>query len=108
MNLFIVGYGLSGSFGGINNYEVIKAKSLSNAETHAWELACEYYENYVGMYGLRDLDEIIEDEDCSEEDAEEIYSDEREDWLDYNAIIYTKEDEERLIGGGYSFTNKYK
>ena len=37
--LFIIGYGLSGGFGGIQNYEVIEAHNQDDADKQAWEKA---------------------------------------------------------------------
>lgn len=35
-NLFIVGYGLGGGFGGIRNYEVVNAPDLETANKEAY------------------------------------------------------------------------
>ncbi|NPV12912.1 MAG: hypothetical protein HPY57_14165 [Ignavibacteria bacterium] len=35
------------------------------------------------MHGLRTIDEIMEEDNLDYEDAEIIYNDERESWLDY-------------------------
>ena len=89
---YIIGYGLSGGFGGIRDYEVIEASSQEEADDYAYERACENYENYAGMYGLRDVGQIMEEDDIEdEEEAEEIYKEEMESWLDYEAFPYTKE-----------------
>jgi len=89
---YIIGYGLSGGFGGIRDYEVIEASSQEEADDYAYERSCEYYENYVGMYGLRDVGQIMEEDDIEdEEEAEEYYREEMESWLEYVAFPYTKE-----------------
>jgi len=73
--LYIIGYGLGGGFGGIRNYEVIQASTQEEADSFAYENACEYYEGYVGNYGLRDLGQIMEEEEIEDEDeAFEIYN----------------------------------
>lgn len=74
------------AFSGIGDlfeYYIQSVKSQENAEYLAWNLACEQYESYVGNNGIRDIDIIMEEEDCSYEDAEEIFKDERESWIDY-------------------------
>lgn len=105
-NLFIVGSGLGGGFGGQKKFEVIEANSLEDAEKWAWENACDEYESYAGMYGLRDLSQIMkEDEIENEDEANEVYEEERESWLCYSAIPYSKEYEKKVMYHHYS--NRY-
>jgi hypothetical protein len=100
--LYIIGYGLSGGFGGIRNYEVVEANSESEAEMMAWEAACDEYESYVGMYGLRTVEEIMEEDDIEDdEEAYETFNDERESWLDYNSQPYSKEYENEVKDNHY-------
>ena len=106
--LFIIGYGLSGGFGGIQNYEVIEAYSQDDADKQAWEMACETYESYVGMHGLRELSEIMEEDEIEDEDeAMEVYNEEREGWIDYSAEPFSEE-LERKYQDMYHYENKYK
>ena len=96
-NLFIIGSGLGGSFGGQRNFEVIEANSLEDAEEWAWENACDEYESYAGMYGLRDINQIIEEEEIEDEDeANEAYEEERGSWLVYSAKPFSKEYEDKI------------
>jgi hypothetical protein len=64
-------------------YSIELVNSEENAGYLAWDLACEQYESYVGSNGVRGIDQIMDEEDCSMEDAEEIFKDEREQWIDY-------------------------
>ena len=48
--------GLSGGFGGAIPLRLEKDISKDDAEKLAYQLAIEEYENYEGMYGLRDVD----------------------------------------------------
>ena len=106
--LFIIGYGLAGGFGGIQNYEVIEAYNQDDADKQAWEKACETYESYVGMHGLRELSEIMEEEEIEDEDeAMYIYNEEREGWLDYSAEPFSEELEKKL-SSLYHYENRYK
>ena len=105
-NLFIIGFGLSGGFGGIHDYEVIEATGEIDAENQAYEKACEYYESYVGLYGLRDISQIMEEDDVDEEAAEQIYCEEMEDWLDYISMPYTEENLESIEG--YNVYNPFE
>jgi hypothetical protein len=94
-------YGLGGGFGGAGEWEEIEAEDLDAAEQEAYYAACETYENYSGMYGLRSVEEILEElievegweADGLDEAAEETYNEERESWLDYEAREYVAEDE---------------
>jgi len=100
--LYIIGYGLGGGFGGARNFEVIQADSQDDADKWAWESACEEYENYSGMHGLRDVSQIMEEDNIEDEDeALEVYNEERESWLDYSAMPYSKEYEKKISGNHY-------
>jgi hypothetical protein len=99
--LWIIGFGLAGGFGGIRDYMVIEAESEDDAAEIAFEMACEHYEKYEGMYGLRTVDEIMEEDELDEEDAESVYSEERDNWLAYTAVAYSKEYEKKIQGNHY-------
>lgn len=103
---YIIGWGLSGGFGGANNYEVIKAISLEEADKEAYQRAIQEYEQYEGMHGLRSVDDIMEEDDVDYDEAEEIYNEEREGWLDYSAEPYSKELEKKVKD--YHYENRYK
>lgn len=65
------------------NYSIQLVKSSEDAANLAWDLACEQYESYIGSNGIRDVDTIMEEDECSYEDALEIFKDDREMWIDY-------------------------
>lgn len=105
--LFIIGYGLSGGFGGAITFEVIQVDTQEEADKWAWESACNDYERYAGSNGLRDLGEIMEEDGIDDEDvAWEVFCEEREGWLDYSAQPYSKEYEEEVRNHHYQ--NNYK
>lgn len=105
--LYIIGYGLGGGFGGMQTYEVVQCETLAQAEDAAYEAACEHYQMYEGMHGLRDVEQIMEEDEIEEEqDAWGIYEEERESWLEYSATKYSKEYEEEV--SGYNYHNPYK
>lgn len=107
MELFIIGYGLAGGFGGVRDFVVEQAKNEDDAYDIAFEYACEHYENYLGMYGLRDLGQIMEEDEIEDEDdAVEIFEQEREDWLAYIVYPYSKE-QEKICRNKGSFHNSY-
>ena len=76
-------YGLGGSFGGASEGEVEEFENEDKAEEYAFSCACEKYDNYAGYYGLRDIQQIMEQDEVDENEAEEIFNGERESWLDY-------------------------
>jgi len=105
--LFIIGYGLSGGFGGIRNFEVIQVENQEEAELWAWQIACEEYERYSGSNGLRSISDIMKEDGIeSDEEAEEVYNEERESWLDYFAVPYSKEHEKKF--SVHHYQNDYK
>jgi hypothetical protein len=75
---------------GDEDYKIVSARNLDEAITEAWVLACETFDGYAGMHGIREIEEIMEEERVSEKDAEMIYQDERESYLDYEAKSITK------------------
>jgi hypothetical protein len=82
---WFISYGLGGGFGGADNHEVIDADNQEQAEEYAYEMACQEYDSYAGLHGLRDLEMIMDEDECEEEEAEMTYNVERESWLDYSA-----------------------
>jgi hypothetical protein len=49
------------------------------------------------MYGIRDINDIIDEDGVDEEEAEMIFNDERESWLDYSAELYNSEKHDELL-----------
>ena len=103
---YIIGWGLSGGFGGIRDYEVIMADSLEEADKEAYQRAIQEYEQCEGMHGLRSVDDIMEEDEVDYDEAEEIYNEEREGWIDYSAEPYSKELEKKVEDNHYE--NRYK
>jgi hypothetical protein len=65
------------------DYGIYSVKSEKDASELAWFLACEQYEYYIGMHGIRDVSDIMEEEECDQENAYEIFKEDREMWIDY-------------------------
>lgn len=80
---YVIYAGLGGGFGGAEKIGTYNFKTLREAETYAYEQALEAYEGYEGLHGLRTLDDIMEQDKVDAGEAQEIYEDEREGWLDY-------------------------
>jgi hypothetical protein len=78
-------YGLGGGFGEDGEWEDCDAKNREEAESLAYDHACEVYDSYDGLHGLRNVEMIMEEEDVDAEEAEEIWREEREGWLDYES-----------------------
>ena len=79
--------GLGGGFGG-SSFECFETCAYEEAHSIAYQHACDSYESYVGSGGLRELSTIMEEDGVDEEEAGEIYNEEREGWLDYHVEEY--------------------
>jgi len=79
--------GLGGGFGGANFKEIFMG-SKEDAESVAYEFASLDYDQYDGMHGLRSISDIMEEDGVEEDEAEEIYNEEREGWLEYYVEPY--------------------
>lgn len=91
MTLYLIKFGLGGGFGGATEEEVLDCKSLKDATDNAYIRALEHAAGYEGSSGFPDITTIIQDEECSEEEAVEIYNEEMESLLDYSAEEYNEE-----------------
>lgn len=96
---WFIEWGLSGGFGGANNCCIIDAKSETEASKEAWIQACDEYDSMAGLHGLRDRDQIMEEDGVDEEEAENIFNEEREDWLDYSAEPYDPKKHDNKLKG---------
>lgn len=86
MPKFLIKYGLSGGFNAAaNDWEEIEVDDLEGALLYAFHYAVEEYESLEGMHGIRCVEDIMEEDGLSEEDAEEEYYEERDSWLYYVA-----------------------
>jgi len=76
-------FGLGGGFGGFGDWEACDATTREEDEQIAFEGACIEYETYEGLHGLRSTTDIMEEDEVDEEEAWEIFCEEREGWLCY-------------------------
>lgn len=83
--------GLGGGFGKASYVGTLQNVDEKEASDYAFEEACDIYESYEGLHGLRTTVDIMNEEEVDEDEAWEIYLEEREPWLDYYAIP-TEED----------------
>jgi hypothetical protein len=84
MKRFKVFAGIGGGFGGGTFRGVEEHTDQSNACVSAYNLAIEEYDDMAGLHGLRSIEDIMEEEDIDDrEDAQEMYNEERESWMDY-------------------------
>jgi hypothetical protein len=82
---YIIKYGLGGGFGGASDEEVLEFDNYDQAIDFAWEKACEIYDQYDGLHGLRTVHDIMEEDGLDEGEAYETWKEERESWLEYSA-----------------------
>jgi len=84
MPKFKIFSGLGGGFGGAKEHdEIMEFDNEEEAELFAYQEASEEYEGFNGLYGLRTVEEIMNEDGVNEEEAEETYNEEKEDWLDF-------------------------
>lgn len=85
--------GMGPGFGGTELVDTVICKDENEATMLAYWAARECYENYEGMHGLMSfqqcLDEVTEenpdlDEESIEAAAQEMYTEEVENWIDYH------------------------
>ena len=68
------------------DWQTVDVKDLDAAQVEAWQLACENHDNWEGMHGLCSVDDFMEEDDTlSREDAEQMYRDDRESNINYEA-----------------------
>lgn len=90
--LYNIYAGLGGGFGGAQYDYTCNCESKEEAEDLAYDAAINVYELYEGSHGLLDYSDCRE-VSSSDEEAEEMYNEERESWLEYYAVP-TDEDTE--------------
>ena len=86
--------GLGGGFNSLSFTEKFEG-SYEDAMRLAEQKAIEEYESYVGLHGLRTVDDIMEEDDVDQEIAEEIYNEEMQSWIDFYVKEYEEGDEEK-------------
>ena len=87
MTKYAIYAGLGGSLGGARYEGTYEFSEEDEATEYAFEVACMVYDSYAGLHGLRTHSEIMEEEDCDEGVAEDIYMEERENWISYYAEV---------------------
>ena len=72
--------------------DAIESVSYDTAINEAYLMACEVYDGYAGLHGIMSENDYIEDGQAENEDeAREIYRDDRESEIDYEAHEITEE-----------------
>ena len=84
---WVIFQGLNGGFGGAN-FETFETCTAKEAMDIAYQAACDTYENHAGNHGIRSTNDIMEEDNVDEEEADEIYNEERENWIDYHIEEY--------------------
>ena len=79
-----VEYGLGGGFNDVRD-EIKDFKGRKEAEDYSYQSAIEVYQEYEGIHGIRTVEDIMDEDDVDEGEAEDIYREERESWLEYGA-----------------------
>ena len=89
--------GLGGGYGG-PSFDIFETCTAKEANDIAYNAACDCYDSYAGSGGLREISTIMEEDEEDEENAAEIYNEEREGWIvycieEYNAIKHAQYEE---------------
>jgi len=58
------------------------------ASDYCYTQACDSYDSFAVIHGIRDIDEIMEEDEVDYVDAEQIYNDDRESSIDYRYEVY--------------------
>lgn len=100
---FIIWHGLGGGFNS-KEYQAIEAIDEDDANEQAYEHACNEYDSYAGLHGLRDTDQIMEEDGIEDSDeAYEVFCQERDSWLTYGAMPYNDANVKKVEDSGYDF-----
>jgi len=95
MGTYNIYAGLGGGFGGENYIETIRNIDEDSAMNMAYEAACEEYEGFGGLHGLFNREEALEeDPDLSDEELDEMESEDRKFWIEYHVEETADEDED--------------
>ena len=70
---------------GDEDHKIISAHDLTSAIDYAYEEACQMYEAYDGMHGNQSVEEIMQEEKICGTDAFQIWRENRENVLEYDA-----------------------
>ena len=89
---------VSGSFGGASLTDIeVECENQEQADMIAYDSAVEIYGSYDGFNGLLSIEEIMDEEGCDENDALVFWEEQREDWLDYYAVLSDEDDSEEYL-----------
>lgn len=117
--------GMGGGFGGPTYQDTDEFESEQAANEYARELAIEDYNSYEGYHGIRSWFEcatdylmdngLIEDEDEVEnyefseeerEDIDDIYTEEVEGWIVYEARLYDEDPDKEEVDAELTARNR--
>ncbi len=81
--------------------EVTAAKDYDTAIHEAYLMACESYDSYAGLHGIMSEQDYIDEMEAEDfNEAWELYLQDRENTIEYEAIEITKEEYESHFGEG--------
>ena len=77
-----------------DNEDILTFETTEAAENYAYEMAVEDYHSFEGLHGIRDINQIAE-EDFGVEDIDEVYDNDRSLYNDIE-IAYSEEIESNI------------
>jgi predicted DNA-binding protein (MmcQ/YjbR family) len=90
--------GLGGTLGGAQYRGTGEFENFDDAEDYAYRTAVEDYESYEGYHGILSWYDVAQENELdpdnpdNEEEINELYHMEKEDWIDYYAILFEEDD----------------
>ena len=96
--------GLEGSFGGAQYRGTGEFENFDDAEDYAYRTAIKDYESFEGYHGILSWHDVAQENELdpdnpdNEEEINELYYLEKEDWINYYAILFEEDDlDEEII-----------
>jgi len=82
-----------GCFNIDENETVTATIDEGHAMDEAYEMACECYDSYAGLYGIMSEEDYIEEGEAENfDEAWELYREDRENTVEYDAVEITAEE----------------
>ena len=90
-----------GVFNLYEDEDVTESHTYEAALDQAYLMACEVYDSYAGLHGIQSESDYIEDGEAENEDeAWELYREDRESAIEYEAVEITKEQYDKYFEEG--------
>lgn len=90
-----------GVFNLYEDEDITEGFSQDAALDEAYKMACDVYDSYAGLHGIMSEEDYIQDGEAENEDeAWELYREDRENSIEYEAVEITKEQYDKYFTEG--------